>query len=203
MIGNDNEFKITFKNVGQGDSIIIEWHEHGQEKIGIIDANLYKGNPVLDHLIYKNYKCIDFIIISHPHFDHFSGIPQILEYVKDKGIQLKKILHTSQLSPDFLRACSKSVISKRALAKIFKFITQYDLQLGFKHGFIEVGAADQFWVFENWRLDFMAPIARDYVSFASSNTYNITEEENGENPNANILSTIYLAPYSYIYFIYV
>ena len=72
---------VNFKNVGQGDSIIIEWKRDSLSKIGIIDCNLMGNkNPTLEHIISSNYSEIDFIILSHPHYDHFSGLVQILEY---------------------------------------------------------------------------------------------------------------------------
>ncbi len=73
--------EIVFKNVGQGDSIILEWEssEEGTKKIAIIDCNLNKNeNPVLQHLIELNLHEIEFVILSHPHEDHFSGFHELL-----------------------------------------------------------------------------------------------------------------------------
>lgn len=84
--------KISFKDVGQGDSIILEWSDNGEEKIGIIDCRKYdKNNPVVSHLEklgWKN-KAIDFIIVSHPHYDHFSGMVELLTYCKNNKIKIK------------------------------------------------------------------------------------------------------------------
>lgn len=88
--------KITFKDVQQGDSIIIEWVDaSGEEKIGIIDCNL-KGtsNPVLEYLKTTSYTKIAFMILSHPHGDHFSGFLELLNYVEEKNIVVGRFAHT-------------------------------------------------------------------------------------------------------------
>lgn len=85
--------KITFKEVGQGDSIILEWEYQGKKKVGIIDCKS-KGarNPVLEHI--KDYKEIEFIILSHPHLDHYSGMEELLEYIAEKSIEINQFAHT-------------------------------------------------------------------------------------------------------------
>lgn len=86
---------ITFKDVGQGDSIIIEWIDGASEKIGIIDCNK-KGrkNPVVNHLKKGSYKEIEFIILTHPHRDHYSGLLELLEFADEKGVIINKVAHT-------------------------------------------------------------------------------------------------------------
>ncbi len=88
--------KITFKDVQQGDSIIIEWvGPDGKDKIGIIDCNL-KGteNPVLEYLKTSGYTEIAFMILSHPHSDHFSGFLELLNYVEENKIIVGRFAHT-------------------------------------------------------------------------------------------------------------
>ncbi|TAE19152.1 MAG: hypothetical protein EAZ95_02510 [Bacteroidetes bacterium] len=90
--------KITFKNVGQGDSIILEWDKDGEEQIGIIDCNKHEGqNPVLEFLRAKQLKSIAFIALSHPHEDHFSGMLELLEYCEANNVIIKKFLHTMRI----------------------------------------------------------------------------------------------------------
>ena len=68
--------KITFLEVGQGDSIIVEWKKNKKLKIAIIDCNSKPGNenPTIDFIKNTNYKEIEFVILSHPHTDHFLDI---------------------------------------------------------------------------------------------------------------------------------
>ncbi|MCY7362979.1 MAG: hypothetical protein LH629_13085, partial [Ignavibacteria bacterium] len=60
---------VLFKNVGQGDSILVEWLNGSQKHFGIIDCNLYESrNPLLEELANRNIEFIDFIILSHLHY---------------------------------------------------------------------------------------------------------------------------------------
>ncbi len=86
---------ISFKNVGQGDTIIIEWIDQGRTKIGIIDSHVYKSrNPTLEYLKAHNYKRIEFYLLSHGHYDHYSGISDVLDYCSQKKIIINIFYHT-------------------------------------------------------------------------------------------------------------
>ncbi|MDR3680519.1 MAG: MBL fold metallo-hydrolase [Flavipsychrobacter sp.] len=91
--------KITFKDVGQGDSILLEWCTGGTNKIGIVDCNLRgkKNNPVVSYLESKSYTRIEFIILSHPHSDHYSGMLGLLEYAEHKNVYIERIGSTFML----------------------------------------------------------------------------------------------------------
>lgn len=88
--------KITFKDVGQGDSIIIEWKDKaGTEKIGIVDCKLKgKTNPVVDYLKNTTYPEITFLVLSHPHDDHYSGYLELLEYLETANKPIRRMAHT-------------------------------------------------------------------------------------------------------------
>lgn len=181
---------ITFKNVGQGDSIIIEWEKDLSNKIGIIDCNLYEGrNPVLDHIISSGFKEIEFIILSHPHYDHFSGIRNLLEYCDVNKIVIKKFLHTSQQVPDFLRVSTKSIISSKELCLLFLKIKELRIS-----GIIEFVT----YISDELRdinltneisLKFLAPSSVEYENFLSR-TPLFDQEDSHNNAQANWLSTI-------------
>ena len=102
--------KVTFKNVDQGDSIILEWiNDDGKRKIAIIDCNLVPGNknPVLDYIQNIKIPEIEFLILSHPHLDHYAGFWDILEYCEQNKIPVNWFLHTSMLVPEFLQTSAK------------------------------------------------------------------------------------------------
>lgn len=112
--------QITFKNVGQGDSIILEWMRNGEPRLGIVDCNLYqKTNPTIQHL--KKVRCtkIDFIILSHPHEDHFSGMLELLEFCDTRNIPIHTFAHTSLVHPKYLKYVNINSDDPALLAKIF------------------------------------------------------------------------------------
>lgn len=78
---------VIFKDVGQGDSIIIEWEIDTTKKVGIIDCSKKgKANPVVDHINNGGYHEIEFIILSHPHSDHYSGFLELLSLIESRAI---------------------------------------------------------------------------------------------------------------------
>ncbi|MEK6782859.1 MAG: hypothetical protein AABY93_14255 [Bacteroidota bacterium] len=85
---------VTFKDVGHGDSILIEW-DSTRKHIGVIDCNkLGASNPVLDYISINNFKEIDFLVLSHPHLDHYSGFGDLLKYCQTNGVIINKFCFT-------------------------------------------------------------------------------------------------------------
>lgn len=93
--------RVRFRNVGQGDTLILEMEEAGILWLGIIDCkNTEEGyNAVTAYLDYLKYMeeyvfHIAFIVISHPHKDHYLGLRELLEYVGNEYILLYNYSHT-------------------------------------------------------------------------------------------------------------
>ena len=85
-----------FKNVGQGDTILFRWRSLDKLKIGIIDCNRYQGrNPLLEELrsIKEKFE-IEFILITHGHIDHYSGIIDVLNFASSENIQILNVAST-------------------------------------------------------------------------------------------------------------
>jgi len=97
--------RFTFKDVGQGDSVIIEWEKGKEKKIAIIDCNrAYGTNPVLDYIKKENIQEIAFVLLSHPHLDHFSGFAELIEYSILNNIKINYFLHTANNTPTYWQA---------------------------------------------------------------------------------------------------
>jgi len=111
---------VTFKNVGQGDSIVIEWICEGENRIGIIDCNLHgEQNPVVEYLSTKSITTLDFVILSHFHYDHFSGMPGLFKYCIENEIKIKFFLHT--IAEHVLQIYDKILTSKKIEAATVDF----------------------------------------------------------------------------------
>ncbi len=124
FLPKDNMMKLTFKDVGQGDSVLLEWVENGVSKIGIIDCNRKLGlNPVLDHLKAADYKIIEFIVLSHPHEDHYSGMLDLLNYFEENNIPVRMFGHTLHLLGNdyhkYLNGVETGTKAKRDLEGLF------------------------------------------------------------------------------------
>lgn len=97
--------RITFKDVGQGDSIILEWVNNSVEEFGIIDCNKKgKLNPTLDYIRTINPKELQLVVLSHPHRDHYSGFEELLLFCKEKRIKIKRFAHSlNHIGTDYWR----------------------------------------------------------------------------------------------------
>lgn len=183
--------KITFKNVGQGDSIILEWEKAGKMHYGIIDCNIYKNeNPVINHLENCKIDEIDFIILSHPHMDHFSGMISLFEYCLLKKKKIKRFLHTCSSTPDFLKSANRSIVAEEELLKLFLKIKEMrDSEI------LEVYSIDDNPLMVipldgNYRMEVLSPSSIETDNYVRGVQFPFDEEDSSSNPNANWLSTI-------------
>lgn len=117
--------RVIFKNVGQGDSIIIEWEHESKVKIGIIDCNLYNNkNPVVEYLIARSITEIEFVVLTHYHLDHFSGFSEVFDYCKNNNIRIKSFHHT--ISSQAIHIYDKIFTSKKLETANSKFFDSLD-----------------------------------------------------------------------------
>lgn len=81
-----NEVELTVFGPGFGESIVLHIPTLGW---AVIDSCEFKSNhdkfiPPLEYLIYQNVNRLAFIVLSHPHKDHFTGMENIIEYFLGK-----------------------------------------------------------------------------------------------------------------------
>jgi len=95
---------VTFKNVGQGDCIVIEWVDDGEPHVGIVDCHAPGcRNAAVDHLRSQSYPSVEFVVMSHPHYDHYSGLEQVLQYCEAQKLPVKRFLHTARHARAYLQ----------------------------------------------------------------------------------------------------
>ena len=111
--------KITFKNVGQGDSIIFEFKTNRKPTIGIIDCKTFANqNPTINHLKKLKSKEILFLVLSHPHIDHYSGLLELLEFIENENYKVKKFIHSASVHPKYLKWAELNDNDKQLLNRI-------------------------------------------------------------------------------------
>lgn len=184
--------QLTFKKVGQGDSIILEWEDNKVAKICIIDCNLFhEHNPVLDYIVAKNYKTIDYLILSHPHLDHFSGFLQLIEYCNNHSIKISYFIHTCSQVPSYLESASKSAEAERELQRLFVYIFRNHKKHGIKVGPMQGDLPNSsILLTKNLTLKVLSPTLEELNKYVRNAYYPFNEEESLDNPKANWLSTI-------------
>lgn len=91
---------IYFKNAGRGDTVFIHWNVNGQLKAGLIDCNIVNGGIryITEHLEKYAIRELEFVIMSHPHYDHYSGFLQLFEYCEQHQVLVKQFVHTGMFS---------------------------------------------------------------------------------------------------------
>ncbi len=183
--------KVTFKNVGQGDSILLEWVSNDIPKIAIVDCNLYQStNPILDYIIQQKIKEIEFIILSHPHTDHYSGFYELLGYCRNNQVIINRFLHTSQVTPDFLKSATRSLEADEELFKLFRL-----LKIMRDNDEIKIYAIDNnpnliIPLGDGYNMEILSPSSTEVDKYIRGVKFPFDEEEGASNPNANWLSTI-------------
>jgi len=117
---------ITFYNVDQGDAILIDWQYQNSRKIGIIDCNKFKeSNKVVEFLSKNSVDAIEFIVLSHFHYDHFSGMSEIFNYCIENKIRINYFLST--LASQVLDIYDQIHYSKKEESEIDKFMNSLEL----------------------------------------------------------------------------
>lgn len=88
--------ELYFFNVGHGDSIAIRFPK---DKWGVIDCN-YDASitqpQVLTFLQNKNVENLEFLCITHPHEDHYSGCEKIVDKINIENLFLSGMFHEQE-----------------------------------------------------------------------------------------------------------
>lgn len=107
-----NKLIITFISVGNGDSILLEFKQEGKSILGLIDCNdcinlkstyiLLKRFFEMNGLSRNNGENIfDFIILSHAHADHISGLQDVIKTYGVNTVYYSKAVNVGGHKPFF------------------------------------------------------------------------------------------------------
>jgi len=88
------DLNAHFIDVGQGDSIFIEF-PNGQSML--IDAGeSNNGNQVVSYVKALGYNQIDYVVATHPHADHISGMTTVINNMKIGKFYMPEKEHTTK-----------------------------------------------------------------------------------------------------------
>lgn len=206
-------FKIIFKNVGQGDTIILEWGTKKNIKVGFIDCYSKNPafNPIIEYLKKNKISEIKFIILSHPHTDHFYGLIEVLDYCEKKNIYIEYFIHTAHYHTDFLNAQLRNRINLNHFAESFLYLNsdQNYLKKLYKKivefhdkSILELFVADnlsEIPISKNISLKFLSPSTMGEIRKYFKNTFELgpdnkvtakVSSERENNINANLFSSV-------------
>ncbi|MCW8898550.1 MAG: MBL fold metallo-hydrolase [Flavobacteriales bacterium] len=184
--------EIEFKDVNQGDSIIIKWNQDDEPKIGLIDCHSDKNNPTLQHIAKNNIKEIEFIIISHPHFDHFSGIIDLFNFCENNDVIIKELSFTFDTAITY--AYSDYSYSKaNGLKEFFEYLTKQSKKRHQANQTIKksshLSSDTPSKSFSEFEMNFLRPLHHETMSIAKSLGKHLAKI-NKSKPDFNIYSTV-------------
>lgn len=78
------ELGVHVFNVGQGDSILLEFPDGSWGVVDCCQMAEFPEPPALSYLKQKRVEALAFVCLTHPHDDHYSGLSDILTAYRDK-----------------------------------------------------------------------------------------------------------------------
>lgn len=112
----NKSFRITFLDVGQGDSSVIEFPDG---KVMLIDGGTYEpdtGRGVAAPYLWGNgIRSVDYLVASHLHPDHYGGLIYIMDNFKVGEIWLNSMIPTE--AENFFKKMYERKIPHRVLKR--------------------------------------------------------------------------------------
>lgn len=117
-VTSENTLKVTFLDVGQADSILLESAGHYM----LVDAgNNEDGPKLVTYLEEQNITSFDYVIGTHPHEDHIGGLDDIIRNFGVKTFYMPDVVTTTKTFEDVLNALEENNISLSIPNKNDKF----------------------------------------------------------------------------------
>lgn len=121
--------KVHFLNVGQGDSILIQFPD-GQ--VMLVDAGTNEsGSSVISYLKSQGVNKINYLVATHPHSDHIGGMASVVQGFDIGKVYMPRVNHTTKTYENLLlaiKAKGLKITSARAGTDI---LDQDSLKAGF------------------------------------------------------------------------
>ena len=128
-IGLNDELRVSFIDVGQGDSEFIEL-PNGETML--IDAGTNEtGKNVVDYIKSLGYTSINYVVGTHPHEDHIGGLDDVIKTFDIGSIYMPKVTADTKTFEDVLDAAeSKNLMINTAKSGVSIMNTE-DLSVKF------------------------------------------------------------------------
>ncbi|KAJ51771.1 competence protein ComEC [Clostridium tetanomorphum] len=106
-----NNLKVHYINVGQGDSILLQYNNKNM----LIDAGQNAAsNTVVNYLKKAGIKKIDYLVATHPHEDHIGGIDKVIDNFNIGTMYMPKKTANTKTFRDVVQAMKKKGIKAKA-----------------------------------------------------------------------------------------
>lgn len=88
-MSKSSPLQIAFLDVGHGDTIIISIIEDGIKRAIIIDCN--DAIKTKKYILGNGIQIVDYILITHLHSDHYSGINMLIDSLIKNDIKVRNV----------------------------------------------------------------------------------------------------------------
>ena len=197
--------KIIVNNVQHGDNFILQWSGGG---VGIID-NHWNGNsdnPCIQFLEKEKIRQLDFILLTHPHVDHYSGLLNLLIYCEENNVVINRFMHTMAFtnfyqsikndrnSAKLITSSVRSTLAKRSLLDVLDKV-HFLAEKGIITKVGSVIANHSFELSEKVKMNFLLPGEEEIDGYIKKECISIENEQkevvtSRNNPYANLLCTL-------------
>ena len=117
-VTSENTLEVTFLDVGQADSILLESAGHYM----LVDAGNNEDGPKLTtYFQQQNITSFDYVIGTHPHEDHVGGLDDIIHNFDIQTFYMPDVITTTKTFEDVLDALEEKNISLSIPNKNDKF----------------------------------------------------------------------------------
>ena len=109
LVGDEGELRVSFVDVGQGDSEFIEL-PNGETLL--IDAGTNEtGADVVNYIESLGYSSIDYVVGTHPHEDHIGGLDDVIRTFDVESVYMPKVTADTKTFEDVLDAVAEKGLS--------------------------------------------------------------------------------------------
>ena len=109
LVGDEGELRVSFIDVGQGDSEFIEL-PNGETLL--IDAGTNEtGADVVNYIESLGYSSIDYVVGTHPHEDHIGGLDDVIRTFDVESVYMPKVTADTKTFEDVLDAVAEKGLS--------------------------------------------------------------------------------------------